>query len=502
MRNSTSFNGPHSMNQVVTRSKDAMLDPSKRSSTRPAFHRFISVDNTQNDALSSQQPSDIEDNEDGRPAGRTTRSTFDNNTASNTLNNTQDIFNSQSSPVRPRRRTAGSNAAAAVGASPGPFLSPFGESHNRRSGNLRRARASGSAHEKSRKRRSIDKPSIPEPSSSKLITAAARGYQRPKPRASAPSRIPAPIKVATAAPIPVQPASLTPERSQSDTEGLVKLGEASLKKLSIEELGPSPRKPSSCSPSFSSPDASPSTHKTKMMNPLSHQRHSSDLFESFFTETPEQPKLKPLPVEFRPTHRGPSTFQRQISQATVLFGGPAILSPAPEQLPPSSSQTNPGDDDDGFFTPPSPIKAPPPPSLAEPTVVKKFKPRDSGVVVSDESDTGSPVKRTLPPILNAMPGRLQEGMQDRLTPSTRVARRSSVWPAGMGLPDKSGTDQTALKVLFEKASNMNEKEKRPRTPVKRSSAAHMFSSVPRMRPTLAPSLANKGIHSNLSLFIN
>jgi hypothetical protein len=501
MRNSGGLNGSQAVNQIVTRSKDPTLEPSRRLSTQPAFYRFRPADCTQNDASSSQLSSDNDDNLDDAPsAGPITRSIFDNNTINNTHNNTQDILNSQSSLIRSRRRTVAGTAAALAGPDPKALLSPFGESHNRRNGNLRRPRTSGSANEKSRKRRSIEKPGRSEPETVKSATAAStRGFQRSKPRASAPSRIPVSVKASAPAPALVQPAlPHTPERPQSDNEELVKSGEDSLKKLSIDELGSSPQKSSLRSPTISPPDISPSTRKMKMMEPPSHRRESSDLLEAFFLDSPEQPRLKPLPLEFNPINRGPLKFERQVSHAHVLFGGPAILSPTPDEMPPSSSQTTPGDDDDDeFFNRPSPAK-PPPTQFVEPAVVKKFKPRDSGVVVSDESEAGSPIKRPLLPALNLSTS-LSGGSieQDSLTPGTRVARRSSGWPAGLGLAEKSGADQTALKVLFEGASNGNEKDTRPRTPVKRSNAARMFSSAPRSRATLVPPLAAKGKRRNL-----
>jgi hypothetical protein len=499
MRNSGVLNRPQAVNHIITRSKDATLEPRRHSSTQPAFYRFKSADNTQNDALRSQPSSDNDDTDDVRSAGPTTRSIFDNNSTNNTHNNTQDGFNLQSSPIRPRRRTVVGTAAAAAGPDPKALLSPFGESHNRRNGNLRRSRTSGSANEKSRKRRSIDKPGRQEPEIIKsTITAPTRGSQRPKPRASAPSRIPVSVKAFAPVHAPVQIAlPHTPERPQSDNEEIVKSGEDSLKKLSIDELSSSPRKSSLRSPTISPPDTSPSAGKMKMMQPPTHQRESSDLLAAFFLDSPEQPKLKPLPLEFNPINRGPLKFERQVSHAHVLFGGPAILSPTPDEIPPSSSQTTPDDDDDEFFNRPSPAK-PPAPQLVEPAVVKKFKPRDSGVVVSDESEAGSPIKRPLLPALK-LASSLSGGPinQDSLTPSTRTARRSSGWPAGLRLAEKSGADQTALKVLFEGASNANEKDTRPRTPVKRSSGARIFSSVPRGRATLAPPLATKGKENRL-----
>lgn len=477
MRNPTVFNGPQPSSHVVTRSRDASVDKGRRTSSRPNISRFRSADNAQIDAQSS---SDVDDNNDGEVAQVITRSILDN-----IHNNTHDNLYTQSSPVRPRRRTAVSAAAAAVTAESDPkaLLSPFGDSHNRRSGSLRRARTSVGNTEKSRKRRSIEKP---QPDAIKsLVATMPKSSQRVKPRASAPSRIPAPVKASI--PAPPSASALTPERPQPEVEGLVRSGEDSLKKLSI---GSSPDKAAfGRSPIFSPPVTSP-TRKLKMMEPPFHKRESSDLLEAFFLDSPEQPKFHALPPEFHPASRSSLTFQRQVSHAHVLFGGPAIHSPTPEELPPSSSQTNtPGDeDDDEFFNRPSPIKAPPP-QFVEPSVVKKFKPRDSGVVVSDESDAGSPIKRPLATNLDFSSVKVA---RDSLTPSSRAARRSSMWPAGIRLSQKSGADQTALKVLFDGAAGGGEKNTRPRTPVKRSNGARMFSSVPRVRATLAPPLAAKG----------
>lgn len=495
MRNPTISNGPQPTSHVVTRSRDVSVDKGRRTSSRPNFYRFRSADNAQIDALSS---SDIDDNNDGEAAQAIIRSTLDN-ALNNTYNNIQDNLYTQSSPVRPRRRTVvavvGTAAAALATAESDPkaSLSPFGDSHNRRSGSLRRARTSTGGAEKSRKRRSIEKTPVPELEGLKPLAAIIpKTSQRPKPRVSAPSRIPAPIRATLPTPAPVRPAlPLTPERSPPVEGELVRSGEDSLEKLSI---GSSPRKAFDHSPTFSPPSGSP-TRKLKMMDVPFHRRESSDLLEAFFLDSPEQPKFQALPPEFQPTSRVALTFQRQVSHAHVLFGGPAIQSPTPAELPPSSSQTNtPGDeDDDEFFTRPSPVK--PTPQFVEPSVVKKFKPRDSGVVVSDGSDAGSPIKRAIVPVANfsmAPSADLNKVARDSLTPSTRAARRASAWPTGFGLTEKSGADQTALKVLFDGASGSGEQGVRPRTPVKRSNGARMFSSVPRGRATLAQPLAAKG----------
>lgn len=474
----------------MTRSRDASVDKGRRATSRPSFNRFRSAENAQFDAQSS---SDVEDTNDGDRAHVALRSTFEN-VLKNTQNTIQDTIHAQSSPLRPRRRRTAANAVAAAESDPKALLSPFGESHNHRSGSLRRPRTSTGGAEKSRKRRSIEKtPGAEADALKSVIATIPKSSQRAKPRASAPSRIPAPIRQSSRASAPTQPVlPLTPERPQSEEEGLIRSGEDSLKKLSI---GSSPTGLFDHSPTVSPRNAS-STRKLKMMDAPFHRRESSDLLEAFFQDSPEQPKFQALPLEFQPSNRTALTFQRQVSHAHVLFGGPAIQSPTPQELPPSSSQTNtPGDEDDEeFFTRPSPVK-PLPPQLVEPSVVKKFKPRDSGVVVSDESEAGSPIKRPpvpttiLPSFSSVKPTKTT---QDSLTPSTRAARRASAWPAGIELAGKTGSDQTALKVLFDGAAGGDEKTTRPRTPVKRSNGARMFASVPRGRATLAAPLASKG----------
>lgn len=379
--------------------------------------------------------------------------------------NTHDV--TSSSPARPRRH----NPVAKV-------LSPFGESHNRRPALRRRT-----SPEKSRKRRSLDKPAIPDTPA----PVSRQPTYRTKPRASAPSRIPV-RSIAS-----VTNATHTPERSRQDVEGFIKSGEDSLKKLSLAELM-SPGKKALRSPTFSPPDNSPSSGRQfKMMDAPFHSRGSSDLLELFFDTSPEQTKIQRFPLQFRsePQPSTSRTFQRQVSHAHVLFGGPAISSP-PGETPPESSQPTQCDDDDDFFKAPSPAKGP---VVEEPEIVRKFKPRDSGIVVSDESEIGSPPAKKIPRLLQlATKETAPVKDQETCTPTTRAARRAVRWPADIPLGDEHGSNQKALKILFQTLAGTQEKDKAsgPRTPVKKSNATRMFSSVPRPRPMLAPTLAAKG----------
>lgn len=227
-----------------------------------------------------------------------------------------------------------------------------------------------------------------------------------------------------------------------------------------------------------------------------HTRTSSDLLEFFFDDSPEHQAIQRFPLEFHPESKRSATFQRQVSHAHVLFGGPAILSPPLEEVPPASSQPTLGDDDDDdFFKAPSPAKGP---AVPEPEIVRKFKPRDSGVVVSDGSETGSPPARKLPRLLQLVTTRKPQPVEgEASTPTTRAARSALRWPADIPLGDENGSNQKALKILFQTVAGAHEKDKaNPRTPAKKSNAARMFSSVPRPRPTMAPPLPTKGTMNN------
>jgi hypothetical protein len=458
-------NMPAPTSTRVTRSHGASSDVKISQNFHPRSTRSASAQSKLRDAFAATMSSDNDGHEDpASPLMHYQPPSMQN------MPNTLDLSSSppRSSPSRSRRRTVGTTSK---------ILSPFGESHNRRTPALRRR----SSIDKPRKRRSLEKP--PQPDISVGVSAPS---QRPKPRVSAPSRIPAPVRFNP----PVPAATHTPERPPHDVEGLVKSQEDSLKKLSLF----SPSKHSARSPTFSPPDNSPSTgRQVKMMDVPFHSRTSSDLLEFFFEESPENSKIQRFPLEFRPESKRSVGFQRQISHAHVLFGGPAIQSPPSEDVPPESSQPTLGDDDDDdFFKAPSPAKGP---VVPEPEIVRKFKPRDSGVVVSDGSEGGSPPARKLPRLLQLVAtGRPQSGEGEASTPTTRAARSAVRWPVDIPLGDEHGHEQQALKILFRTVAGAHEKDKAggPRTPVKKSNATRMFSSVPRPRATLAPALATKG----------
>lgn len=441
----------------VTRSQDASARLKLAIQPRPRLHRYSTAGN----APLNMPSGDEHDNADiEEPQSSSRDPTYPHKSEAQS-----------STPMPTRRRVASDNAAQA--------LSPFGDSHNRRLSGVRRPRPSSS--EQSRKRRSLEKPEEPTP--------GATSSQRAKPRLSVPSRIPAPVKSALASQTTTV---MTPERPARDVDNLLRSNQASLKKLSLGEAASN----ADCdarSESFSPPEMSPSARKgLRMMNPPHARAESSDLLEYFFDTPLDPPKLLALATEFH--HDQPKTrgFERQVSQAHVLFGGPAILSPATNEVPPPSSQPAAcdDDDDDDFFKFSSPSKPP----FDEPGLVKKFKPRDSGVVVSDGSEPDSPVKsrsavRDLPHLRLPVSGPGVDG----ITPTSRALRRSAKWGPEHVLAD-SVTDQPALKVLFDHAPGKNEAEPkaRPRTPTKRIQSGRMFSSVPRPKASVAPSAISKG----------
>jgi hypothetical protein len=135
------------------------------------------------------------------------------------------------------------------------------------------------------------------------------------------------------------------------------------------------------------------------MGPPPVPRRTGGIFESIGDSPAPRLDLFALPSSASPV-TAPS-FQRQVSHAQVLFGGPAIDPPepqvvtapapaAPEPEEESSFSFSQAGDDSFIFDSSFSI-----PFLSDPGLSKKFKPHDSGVVVSDESD-GSPasLKRT------------------------------------------------------------------------------------------------------------
>ncbi|KAG8785435.1 hypothetical protein FRC15_001348 [Serendipita sp. 397] len=451
----------------VTRSQDASARPKSTLPPRPKLYRFPTADqmprNASNIVLSADR------------LGNTSllsrlQAGYDNNFDDTQLLNTVET---QSSPLRPRTRAVASQATHG--------FSPFGETYNKRSGVVRRARISTS--EKSRKRRSLEKPTEPELLGAQAVPAHTL---HPKPRVSAPSRIPGPVRAAVLS----APVTGTPERSERDVEGLLKTQEASLKKLSLAEL--SAQDSFEHSPTLSPPEVSPSARKgPKMMQPLHLHKDSSDLLDYFFDDPIEVPNPRFLSLSRNAVDQAQprSGLERQVSQAHVLFGGPAILSPAVGDVPPSSSQTlhtGDDDDDDEFFRVSSPIE----PGIAEPGIVKKFKPRDSGVVVTDDSEEGSPILKSISSIRNGpmLRSAVSGPGLDNLTPTTSGLRRlsgKSTMPSGMG------TKQPALQVLFDTAAGARETEikTRPRTPVKKVHPTRIFASVPRAPVQTVPMIA-------------
>ncbi|PVG02484.1 kinase-like protein [Serendipita vermifera] len=440
----------------TTRSQDASTHPKMAFQPRPRLSRFHTTDVSSENSTSHRTSSDVENVEEG-----SSRHVADRHPP-----NTKLSYESESkadpmasSPVRSRRRSA---------AAGGPkILTPFGDSHNRRAGSLRRARTS--TNDKPRKRRSLDKPQ----EALNLVPPQTVQTQRAKPRASAPSRIPAPARQNTA----LQAVAVkTPERPPGDEDNLVTSQERSLKKLSLGGKESS-RRVKDYSPALSTPDISPeATNAVGMMEPPSFCRNSSDLLESLYDTSPEF-VAKPQSLQFGEEPKRSSTFQRQVSHAHALFGGPAIFSPTADEVPPSSSQPiQCDDDDDSFFKIVSPVKQP---AINEPGILKKFKPRDSGVCISDDSDDGSPSTWDLsfPTAGESKPG-----------------ENSSSNPAGDSIVGGARSEQTALKVLFHSAAGSHEKTTNagPKTPVKKVHSTRTFTSLPRFRATMAPSLPNKG----------
>ncbi|KAG8834703.1 hypothetical protein FRC17_007609 [Serendipita sp. 399] len=443
----------------VTRARDASAKTKSTLPPRPQLYRFPTTDSTfknaSNVALMDGGLGNINTLSSAR-AGH-----------ENNIEDTQpsNIIETQSSPIRPRRRPPASQVMHG--------FSPFGETYNKRSGVVRRARISTS--EKSRKRRSLEKPTEPELPDAQV---ASVNIQQPKPRASAPSRIPGPARsIVSSAPL-----TGTPERSERDVEGLLKSQEDSLKKLSLTEF--SANGPFEHSPTLSPPEISPSARKApKMMQPLHLHKDSSDLLEYFFDDPIDVPRFLPLSKETAGSLQSRG-LERQVSQAHVLFGGPAIFSPAVGEVPPSSSQTVPpgDDDDDEFFRVSSPIE----PAIADSGFEKKFKPRDSGVVVTDDSEEGSPILRSISALRNGpvLRSAVSGPGSDNLTPTTGGPRRKSGIPTGMG------SRQPALQVLFDTAAGAHDTEKttRPRTPVKKIHP-RIFSSVPRANNQAVPMIS-------------
>jgi hypothetical protein len=447
---------PHLPTTRITRSQDASLHPKMAFPPRPRLSRVHTTDISSENSHSCRTSSDVENVEEPSSKSGGDRRPLDLGAPYESENKADPPM---SSPARSRRRTA------TVG--PSKILTPFGDSHNRRAGSLRRARTS--TNDKSRKRRSLDKPQEPlDPSPSHTVQA-----QRAKPRVSAPSRIPTPTRLNTVS----QPVAIkTPERPPGEEDTLVASQEHSLKKLSLREKDSS-RRVRDFSPALSTPEISPDvTNVVKMMEPPAFCRNSSDLLESLCDPSPEL-VAKPQALQFGEETKRSSTFQRQVSHAHALFGGPAIFSPTADEVPPSSSQPlQYDDDDDSFFKVVSPVKQP---SINEPGILKKFKPRDSGVCVSDDSDDGSPStwELSFPTIGEHQP-----------------VEKSTVNQADDPIVKGTGSEQTALKVLFHSAAGSHEKTNNtgPKTPVKKVHSTHTFTSLPRFRATLAPPLPNKG----------
>jgi hypothetical protein len=138
------------------------------------------------------------------------------------------------------------------------------------------------------------------------------------------------------------------------------------------------------------------------------------------------------------------------------------------------------------------------PFLIDPGLSKKFKPHDSGVVVSDESD-GSPIslKQTMP--LASSTSSLPEQESDFCTetPILSAPRKSSAWvvPA-VELVETSLEDERALKILLQQGAtgHTQEKEKAvvPGTPVKRNHTHRLFATAPKSRTFHVPAWDIKG----------
>ena len=372
-----------------------------------------------------------------------------------------------------------------------PKPKPFGENRNTKLAGARQPKESNG--QKSRKPRSVG--TAPRPNAPRKTTASNRG----KPRASAPSRITA----SSASPfglLPPPQLQSTPDRPVFDLGKLMKTGD-SLKKMSLQDNN------ARCldwSPTWSDSDASPLARRAfqpfGLMGPPPVPRRTGDIFESIGDSPAPRLNLFASPSTASPV-TAPS-FQRHVSHAQVLFGGPAIDPPEPQvgiaPAAPEPEEESPfsfGQAGDGSFTFDSSFSIP---FLSEPGLSKKFKPHDSGVVVSDESD-GSPVglKQTMP--LASSTSSLPENESDFCTgtPILSAPRKSSAWAVpAVELVETSLEDERALKILLQQGVTGHAQDKEriavPGTPVKRNHTHKLFATAPKSRTFHVPAWDIKG----------
>ena len=198
------------------------------------------------------------------------------------------------------------------------------------------------------------------------------------------------------------------------------------------------------------------------------------------------------------------SFQRQISHAQVLFGGPAIAAPEPRGVtaPPAAPEPEEelsfsfGQAGDDSFLFDSSFSIP---FLSDPGLSKKFKPHDSGVVVSDESD-GSPAGLKGAISLASSSSSIPEKESDcrTETPILSAPRKSSTWTVpAVELVETSLEDERALKILLQQGvtGHAQDKEKVavPGTPVKRNHAHRLFATAPKSRTFHVPAWNIKGV---------
>ena len=368
---------------------------------------------------------------------------------------------------------------------------PFGENRNTKLAGTRRPK--GGNDEKSRKRRSVE--TAPRPN-------APLRMNRGKARASAPSRISASSvsSASTLGSLPPPQLQSTPDRPVFDLGKLMKTGD-SLKKMS---LGDNKARCLDWSPTWSDSDASPLARRTfqpsGLMGPPPIPLRTGSIFESI-GDSPA-PRLNLFASPSRASPATAPSFQRQVSHAQVLFGGPAIDLPEPQVVaapatpePEEETSFSFGQAGDDSFAFDSSFSIP---FLIDPGLSKKFKPHDSGVVVSDESD-GSPagLKQTMP--LASSTSSLPEKESDFCTetPILSAPRKSSTWAVpAVELVETSLEDERALKILLQQGVTGHAQDKErtaiPGTPVKRNHTHKLFATAPKSRTFHVPAWDIKG----------
>ena len=205
------------------------------------------------------------------------------------------------------------------------------------------------------------------------------------------------------------------------------------------------------------------------------------------------------------------SFRRHVSHAQVLFGGPAIAPPEPQVVaaPAAAPEPEAGEEsefsfsqagDDSLFDSSFSI-----PFLSEPGLSKKFKPHDSGVVVSEGSDGGSPdgLMRNLP--LASSTSSIPERESD-LCAGTPMPCMSSTWAVpAVELVETSLEDERALRILLQQGvtGHVPDKERVaiPGTPVKRNRAHKLFATAPKSRTFHVPAWGIKGSFFNVQCIL-